>query len=199
MSEENKLPSYDEIMALSGDNKNDIAQPAEAPEFKVVPEQVKKLVADALEAIKDRSYYGRNPEIGKMIKCPVHGFRHRDTTKCEPKYAYSHTEEDVETGETTDVFRVLPQKTRNQVMGAAMFKGKRHKPHMSRRKLRFVQLVRDLLPDEYTKEDMLAARRKATKIMGMATRKSYGTMLRPEVAGKSIGKLKFSSTRKMGA
>jgi hypothetical protein len=197
-TEENKLPSYDEIMAMSGDNKNEIAQPVEEPQFKVSDEQVKKLVAEALKVIKDRSYYGRNPEIGKMINCPVHGFRHRDTTKCEPKYAYSHTEEDVETGEKTDVFRVLPGTTRNQVIGAAAFKGKRHKPHMNHRKLRFIQIVRDLLPDEYTREDMLAARRKASKMLGMLGKKSFGTMLKPEVKGKSVGKLKYSSIGKMG-
>ena len=197
-TEENKLPTYDEIVAMLADNTNDIAEPTEPPKFPITGEQVKKLVAYAIATVQGRSFYGRNPEIGKMIKCPVHGYRHRDTVKCEPKYAYSHTEEDLETGVKTDVFRVLPQKTRNQVIGAAGFKGKRHKPHMSRRMQRFVQLVRDLLPDEYTKEDMLNARRKATQLMGMANRKSFGTMLKPEVQGKSVGNLKFSKFRKMG-
>lgn len=197
MTEQNKLPSYDEIMALGGDNSNNIAQPAEAPKFPIIREEVKKLVVKALNSIEDRSFSGRNPQLGKMIKCPVHGIRHRDIIKCEPKYAYDYTLEDMETGEKTDVLRVLPQKTRNQVMGAAMFKGKRRKPHMSRRKLQFVEIVRGLLADEYTREDLLNARRKATKLMGMADRKSFGVMVKPEMRGKSVGKLKFSSIRKM--
>jgi len=196
-NEPNKLPSYDDIMALSADNKNDIAESDERPKFKV-SEEIQKIVAETLEGIKGRSFYGRNPELGKMIKCPVHGIRHRDTVKCEPKYAYDYTLEDVETGEKTEVLRVLPGTTRNQVVGAAAFKGKRKKPHMSKRKLRFVQLVRSLLPDEYTRQELLNARRKATKLMGMADCKSFGVMLRPEVKGKSVGKLKFSSIRKMG-
>ena len=40
----------------------------------------------ALEEIKRRSFSGRHPELGKMIKCQVCQKRHRDSIKCEQKF-----------------------------------------------------------------------------------------------------------------
>jgi len=189
-------PTYDQMMEQAAANKVDEEVVAEfAPASPELLAEIEKALGD----IKKRSFSGRNPELGKMVNCPIHGFRHRKNEfKCEQRFKYLHTEEDMETGEVTDITAVLPGKSRNQVVGAARFKGKRHKPHVSFRMLRYIQIVRDLLPDEYEKEDMLAARKKANKIMGLNERKSFGTMLKPEVQGKSVGNLKFSKFRRMG-
>jgi hypothetical protein len=196
MSEEQKLPSYEEILKQSG--QEDAPVPETELEFKSVPAEVIEAVTSALESVHARTFSGRHPELGKMIKCQVCGTRHRlNERTCVQKFAYLHTIEDTETGEKTDVTRELKPESRNGVIGAAAFRGKRIKSHLNRRKRRFIEIVRDIIPDEYTQEDMLAARKKAAKIGGMGDRKSYGTMAKPE-KGKSKGALKFAKQRKMG-
>ena len=196
MSEEQKLPTYEEILKQSGEEST--PEPEAELEFKPASAEAQEAIGEALVAITERSFSGRNPELGKMIKCQVCGRRHRENErKCEQKFVYLHTIEDTETGEKTDVTRELKPESRNGVVGAAMFRGKRIKSHLNRRKRRFIEIVRELLPDEYTQEDMIAARRKAAKIGGMGDRKSYGTMAKPE-KGKSIGELRFAKQRKMG-
>jgi len=49
--------------------------PEEPSEF--TPMSDEKLVAAALAIIRDRSYSARRPELGKMVNCLQHGFRHR--------------------------------------------------------------------------------------------------------------------------
>jgi hypothetical protein len=133
----------------------------------------------ALEDLKNRSFSARHPELGRMIKCQVCGLRHRDSIKCEQKFVELWVEEDLETGEKKTVFAVAQQPegaeirhqisaqqpTLKQMVGAAQFKGKRQKPHPNKRVLQFIELVRTLLPDEYTEEDMTRARKKATRIL----------------------------------
>jgi hypothetical protein len=51
--------------------------PAELIELTIVAERFKV-------ALKERSFSGRNPEMGPMIKCAQCGTRHRDNVKHEP-------------------------------------------------------------------------------------------------------------------
>jgi hypothetical protein len=47
-----------------------------------------KIVADiALKEIRSRSFSGRHPELGKMIKCQICGTRHRSSKICKFRYA----------------------------------------------------------------------------------------------------------------
>lgn len=133
----------------------------------------------ALEELKRRSFSGRHPELGKMIKCQVCRLRHRDSQKCEQKFSKLWVEEDLETGEKTTVYAVAAQPkgteiphqisaqqpTENQIIGAAAFKGKRLNSHPNKRKLQFIELVRALVPDEFTDEDLQRARKKAARIL----------------------------------
>jgi hypothetical protein len=94
----------------------------------------------ATEEIKSRSFSGRHPELGKMIKCAVCGLRHRkEERKCEQKFKELWIDEDLETGELSTVYATVPlhnQKPINPIraiFGAARFKGKRKKPRHSNR------------------------------------------------------------------
>src|SRR5271166_498639 len=187
MTDEQKPIDYDAMMEQAA--ANEFGEQQEAPTFTPITPELQAEIEKTLAAIKLRPFSGRHPELGKMIKCQVCGLRHRlNERKCEQKFKYLHTEEDLETGEVKDITAVLPGTTRNQVIGAGRFKGKRIKPHVSRRMHKYLRIVRELLPDEYDREDMLAARKKANKIMGISQKKSFGTMLKPEVAGKSVGR-----------
>lgn len=42
---------------------------------------------EVLAAIKGRSFSGRHPELGRMIKCQVCRNRHRESIKCKQKFA----------------------------------------------------------------------------------------------------------------
>lgn len=153
----------------------------QTPEFEPPKPTAKGLVASilALEEIKRRSFSGRHPELGRMIKCQVCRLRHRDSLKCEQKFVELWVEEDLETGEKTTVYAVsaqpegveIPsqisaeQPTFKQVVGAAVVKGKRLKPHPNRRNLQLIEAVRALLPDEYDENDLKKARTRARRIL----------------------------------
>lgn len=148
-------------------------------EVPVVSQEVKDLAAKTLLEIRNRSFSGRNPELGKMIKCPVCQTRHRAAKKCEQKFVELFVEEDLETGEKTVVYAVAAQPkdyeissqisaqqpTMKQVLGAATFKGKRRHSHPNKRGLQFIQLVRSFTPDEYTEADLEKAKKKARRIL----------------------------------
>lgn len=56
-------------------------EPVQTPESKAASDQ-------ALAEIKNRSFSGRHPELGKMIKCQVCGLRHRKNERvCKQKFA----------------------------------------------------------------------------------------------------------------
>jgi hypothetical protein len=40
------------------------------------------------KTFENRSFSGRHPELGKMIKCAVCGRRHRSSVVCEQKYSF---------------------------------------------------------------------------------------------------------------
>lgn len=125
---------------------------AETPEqsFKPVDPKVLELVNKVVEKIKAGSFRERHPELGKLINCQVCGQRHWASKVCHQRFAVQFIEEDVETGERTNVYATAvphhaKHPTVNQVIGAAIFKGKRRKPHVSAKKLRFIEKVRKLM------------------------------------------------------
>ena len=133
----------------------------------------------ALEEIKKRSFAGRHPELGKMIKCQVCNRRHREVIKCEQKFVELWIEEDVKTSEKTVVYAtaVQPkgtevrgqisaeQPTMKQIVGALAFKTKRLNPHPNKRNLQYVELVRALTPDEFDEADLEKAKKRAKRIL----------------------------------
>ena len=151
-------------------NENSEIQDAEGTEFKSSPDAIAAADA-ALAAIADRSFSARHPELGKMINCAVCRSRHRSSQKCEQKFKQLWIDEDIETGELSIQYATVPlpgQKgTPKSVIGAAYFAKKRKNPHPSRRKLQFIELVRKLIPDEYTQEDLKDARELAAEILGL--------------------------------
>lgn len=88
-----------------------------------------KAAEEALQAIRDRSFSGRNPHLGKMINCQFCGTRHRQNERtCAQKFA---EENGVVYGELAPP-EGLTQLTKKQVLGAAMFAHKRLNPHSNR-------------------------------------------------------------------
>lgn len=78
------------LSELTGEQQITPIEEAE-PEFKQVDE---KLVAEALAVLRNRPYSERHPELGKMVNCPQHGFRHRQfeynlVKGCEQVFTYS--------------------------------------------------------------------------------------------------------------
>lgn len=178
----------------------DPAQPGadHSVEMKFTP--VEQAVADAISKavgeIQGRSFSGRNPELGKMIKCQVCGRRHREVqnlythseqdgikkaTKfvvritCAQQFKELHVEEDLATGEKTLIYAMAAQNTKNGIIGSRAFKGKRLKPHLNRKKLLFVERVRQLF-GEGTFDPNSEEYKKA---LGIA-RKTAGRQLRKE-------------------
>ncbi len=139
-------------------------------EFKPSSEAVAAAEA-AISDIRSRSFSARHPELGKMVNCQVCCSRHRSSQKCEQKFKQLWIDEDVETGELSIQYATVPlpgQKgTPKSIVGAAYFAKKRKNPHPSRRKLQFIELVRKLIPDEYTQEDLKDARELAAEILGL--------------------------------
>jgi len=148
-------------------------------ELKPVSQEVVDAVNAALEDISSRSFSGRHPELGKMIKCQVCRLRHRESVKCQQRFVELYIEEDLETGEKKTIYatamqepgtilphqRSLHQPTIKQIVGAQSFKGHRLKPHPNKRNLQLVEQVRILLPDEYDENDMKKARAKTRRIL----------------------------------
>jgi hypothetical protein len=85
-------------------------------------QQLQEAVDKATKALRSRSYSGRHPELGKMIKCAACGRRHYDFKICEITYA-----KDADGNEI-----VNPWGARSNIRG-------RFHPHPSKRKLQLVQ------------------------------------------------------------
>jgi hypothetical protein len=119
----------------------------------IKPMDVKKLVADAIEAFRTRfearSFSDRHPELGKMKKCQICQTRHRTAHVCTQKFA-TGTHDTRPEGEKT--LLIASQTTLKGVYGAAQFAKKRIKPHHSHRMLRLVQLTQDLFPKYYPEQ-----------------------------------------------
>ena len=107
----------------------------------------------ATKEIRGRSFSGRHPELGKMIKCAVCGLRHRkEERKCEQKFKELWIDEDLETGELSTVYATVPlhnQKPANPVraiFGAKQFKGKRKFARPSIKERRLIEMTRKIFP-----------------------------------------------------
>lgn len=98
-----------------------------------------QVIADALEAIRNRSFSGRHPELGKMINCPHCDLRHRENErKCEQRFATGRYDlRDPKplliAGQTPETSS-LKGVTARSVLGAAFFSRRRIRPHSNRRK-----------------------------------------------------------------
>lgn len=107
----------------------------------------------ALKEIKGKSFSGRHPELGKMIKCAVCNRRHREhERKCEQTFKELWVDEDLETGELSVVYATVPlhgQKPKNPVraiFGAAGIKGKRKRKRPSVHQRQGIEMTRALFP-----------------------------------------------------
>lgn len=145
----------------------------------------------ALAEIRLRSFSGRNPELGKMINCHC-GLRHRASIKHEVRYAHRwivvdgvkvYTEELLIAGDTPEtmfdrtVEADIQAKQARIILGAPVrknFSSPRWNPHKNQKMLRYIRIVRNNLPDEYTPEDLDKARKIASISMGFQKKKTYG-------------------------
>jgi hypothetical protein len=145
-----------------------VEQPVEQPVTTLSPGEAEK----ALDSLRERTYAGRNPQLGKMIKCQTCGRRHRVSqqlitpSKEGPVTGYiACVQKFAKDAEGNECSLARMQQTRRTVLGAAFFAKKRHNPHPNKRALLFVELVRFLTPDEYTQEDLSKARAKAKRVL----------------------------------
>lgn len=143
---------------------------AEGPEFKTT--LTPKQIAAADVELRSRSFAARHPELGKMVNCQIHGFRHRQfefdpVNGCVQKFTYSvkdkegrkyeqfreevtppENEGDAETTKLVPDYRTAmhsdTKPTMKQVLGAAQFAKKRFKPHHSKIKLLFIERTREV-------------------------------------------------------
>ncbi len=105
-----------------------LTEPAPIP-----TEAGQEAAAKALAEIRNRSFSGRHPELGRMINCQFCNLRHRENQNfregaCEQKFA---TEDGIEYG------KLIPPEgltglTARQVIGAQRFAKKRINPHSNR-------------------------------------------------------------------
>ena len=113
-------------------------------------EEGQSAVQETLAAIRQRSFSGRNPELGKMVKCQVCGRRHRASEVHEQKFA-TQTKQGVAYKLKNPV-----EGTLKAVIGAAAVK-RRRRPPLNWRNNLLVQLVNQALPvnedNEYEPED----------------------------------------------
>lgn len=205
MNEPNK---EDLLLEPRGFVKDTIQDASDEINIKPPSPELEALVAQTLEGIHGRSFSARNPELGKMIKCQVCKLRHRGA-QCTPTYKYLHTLEDVETGEKTDIFatvplpeqierglRQQPPKTRfpKAIMGAAMIKGKRKRPHFSAVKLQFIEITRNVFqgdPDpasEGYQDRLNKARKKAGRVIRKRNRLAGNAIRRQQELSRRLNR-----------
>lgn len=163
----------DEIKNLDSPQVEDSAP----VEFKPTEEALAAAGAALIE-MSLRSFSERHPELGKMINCPFCDRRHRSAIKCTQRFKILWIDEDVETGKFEYQYATVPlpgqTPTIKAILGAAAFAKKRKHPHPSRRNHQLIRLVRRLIPDEYTQEDLKDARELAQEMLGWNKKKTYG-------------------------
>jgi len=136
----------------------------------IVSPEVAQAADKALKEIRSRSFSGRHPELGKMVKCQVCERRHRSSIVCEQKFSTGRYDlRDPKplliAGVTPETETVVESRKIRALIGARLFAKKRLHPHPNKRMLRFVELVRQFTPDEYEQEDLVRARKKAARIL----------------------------------
>lgn len=112
-AQEAALPN---TVSIEGTLKNWVSYP-ETVTVTLPTEAGQKAAEDALKSIKERSFAGRNPQLGKMINCQYCGMRHRENDtllKCEQKFIKELTPPEG-----------LTELTPHQVMGAKFFERRR--------------------------------------------------------------------------
>ena len=127
-------------------------------------QKVNAAVAAALRTIRNRSFSGRHPELGKMVNCPVCDRRHRGAI-CGPVYAVGRYA-------TEKVPLIASQDTYKGIYGAHTVAKKRLRPHAYRRGLQLVQRTQQIFslfepyisdPQECMREARKAAYRQLTE------------------------------------
>lgn len=117
-------------------------------EFKELEPVVKAAIEKFHEERRHKTFSERHPELGRMINCQVCSRRHRESIKCVQNFKYLYTLEDTETGEKTDVFATATphgeKPTYRQMIGAAVFKGKRRRPHPNAKNLQLIERTHQL-------------------------------------------------------
>jgi len=136
---------------------NTFSQTVPAQADDVVSEQANAASADLLKAVesfqqsfRERSFSGRNPDLGKMINCGVCGWRHRSSVVCEQRFAkvrIGHKE----IRELAKKYNlIIPDQFRqtepvNPKPRLGIGPKKRIKPHFSKRRLILVQRVKEFI------------------------------------------------------
>jgi hypothetical protein len=126
----------------------------------VPSEALQAAIDEAMLKIAQRAWEERYSKLGKMKKCQVHGFRHREfefnNKGCEQVFTYHVKDEkgeyaqyrEDEKGEMVPDYRtaVRPDEkaTKEQLMGAATYAKKRFHPHYSKIKLLFIERTREV-------------------------------------------------------
>lgn len=134
----------------------------------------------ALQAIRERSYAGRHPELGKMIKCQVCGLRHRQNEPvCAQKIVIAMKPGKLDKGTNLLGEIRTPWNPARHTLGAAFFAKKRINKHPSKRQFQLIRLVRQLMKDivEPTQEEVQDAKELAREILGWNKKKTYGTWM----------------------
>lgn len=116
-------------------------------EFRSSPEAL-AAAEEAISDIKSRSFSGRHPELGKMIKCQVCKLRHRGK-QCEQIFKQLWVDEDLETGELSIQYATVPLPGQNAtpraILGAQHFAKKRMKQRPNATGNQVVELTRILI------------------------------------------------------
>jgi len=136
--------------------------------------------AEVLAEIRSRSFSGRHPELGKMVKDPITGRRVRQAEQStEQVFAKRwkvvdgekvYTDEKLIAGLTPETETVIAANKARAFFGAAAFARKRKNPPKNWRQNLLVELVRFLIPDEYTPEQLEQSKRTARRVLA----KRYG-------------------------
>lgn len=124
-------------------------------------ESLAKALANAVKALRSRSFSERNPQLGKMIKCQVCLRRHREP-QCKPVYGVGRFDPEAKP--------LVAAETRRGIVGAKQFAKRRFNPHFSKWRLQLVELTKALFPQHNIylpdpTEAMRSARKEAGRIL----------------------------------
>jgi hypothetical protein len=115
------------------------------PQNSVQKSTVERLISEFREHQKEKSFSGRHPELGKMVKCQICSRRHRSSLICLQTFVKDENEvELVAKGHGHDKGRMIR--------------------HWNKRSLELVDLTRRLIP-LYAEGEFKKARSKALNIL----------------------------------
>lgn len=124
-------------------------------ELMMIPEgnsktTLSEAIAEFNEEHYNKSFSGRHPELGKMINCQICSLRHRSSEVCVEKFAVG-THDPRPEGEKIELRNENAHPggpTRNDVFGN-QWKGKRKTPHHNARKLRLLEVTREIFHEDF--------------------------------------------------